>query len=66
MFVLYTLEGDIKPRKMYFVDTKWGGPSYFNHKNQAWVFKSIEDAEEAKEILDDALVVPEQHFVEPL
>lgn len=58
-FVIYS--NDAEHGKMYFTGTKWGGPGYFNQLNGAYRFDNKAEAEEARDWLDDALVV---HFIE--
>lgn len=61
-FVIYNNDGD--HGKMYFTGTKWGGPSYSNQLSGAYRFDNKSEAEEARDWLDDALVVPQKHFID--
>ncbi len=61
-FVIYS--NDVEHGKMYFTGTEWGGPGYFNQLSGAYRFDNKAEAEEARDWLDDALVVPEEHFIE--
>lgn len=61
-FVIYN--NDAENGKMYFTGTEWGGPGYFNQLSGAYRFDNKAEAEEARDWLDDALVVPQEHFIE--
>lgn len=68
VYRIYCLEDTSyqKDTKMYFTGTEWGGPGYFNHANGAYPFLSLEKAEEAREWLDESLVVPLVHYIEEM
>lgn len=61
-FVIYNNDGE--HGKMYFTGTEWGGPGYFNQLSGAYRFETKVEAEEARDWLNDALVVPQQHFID--
>lgn len=60
-FVIYT--NDPEYGKMYFTGTEWG-PGYLNQVSGAYRFDSEAKAAEARDWLDDALVVAQEHFIE--
>lgn len=61
-FVIYS--NDDEHGKMFFTGTEWDGPGYLNQLSGAYRFDTEAEAEKAREWLDDALVVPQKHFVE--
>lgn len=61
-FVIYNNDGD--HGKMYFTGTEWGGPGYFNQLSGAYRFDNRVETEEVRDWLDEALVVPQEHFIE--
>lgn len=62
-FVIYSNDAELR-KKMYFTGTEWGGPGYFNQLSGAYRFDNKAEAEEARDWLDDALVVPQEHFIQ--
>ncbi|CCI88645.1 hypothetical protein BN80_071 [Yersinia phage phiR1-RT] len=65
-YILYTKSNRPGIERLYFVDTKWGAPSYFNHIEEAYRFDTHQEAMDAKEILDRALYVPEIHYIQEI
>lgn len=61
-YAIYNNDGEYG--RMYFTGTEWGGPGYSNQLGGAYRFDNKAKAEEARDWLDDSLVVPQKHFIE--
>ncbi|QGU87058.1 hypothetical protein [Erwinia sorbitola] len=61
-FVIYNNDGE--HGRMYFTGTEWGGPGYFNRIGGAYLFDTMAEAEDVRSWLDEALVLPQEHFIE--